>query len=138
MHNYRNLKVWQNARKLVKEIYLLSNKFPPSEKYGLSSQVRNCSVSIISNIAEGAGRGSKPDFKRFLNMALGSSFELESQLIVSNDIGYVSEAESIGIIVDLQEIQKMIYGLIILGLMVFLLTTYYFLFSTFYFAYDKN
>lgn len=111
MHNYRNLKVWQNARKLVKEIYLLSNKFPPSEKYGLSSQVRNSSVSI-SNIAEGAGRGSKPDFKRFLNMALGSSFELESQLIVSNDIGYVSEAESTGSIVDLQEIQKMIYGLI--------------------------
>lgn len=112
MHNYRELKVWQNARKLVKNIYLLSNSFPQSEKYGLSSQVRNSSVSIISNIAEGAGRGSNPDFKRFLNMALGSSYELESQLIVSNDIGYISEEDIKINISDLQEIQKMIYGLI--------------------------
>ena len=71
MHNFKELKVWKKAREIVKEIYLLSNKFPSAEKYGLKSQIQRASVSIPANIAEGAGRSTKNDFKRFLDWRYG-------------------------------------------------------------------
>lgn len=112
MHNFRELSVWQKSRGLIKEIYLLTTAFPITGKFGLSTQIKNSSNSIISNIAEGSGRGSNLDFKRFLNMALGSSYELETQIIISADLNLVPEQHANEIIPRIQEIQKMILGLI--------------------------
>jgi four helix bundle protein len=80
-HNYRELKVWQKAIDLVIKVYKLTNQFPTTEKYGLVSQINRAVVSIPSNIAEGCSRISNKDFQHFLSMALGSAFELETQLI---------------------------------------------------------
>ncbi len=79
MHNYKDLIVWQKARVLVKDVYSLVAIFPYDEKFGISSQMKRSVISISSNIAEGAGRSSDKDFMRFLDIANGSAFELESQ-----------------------------------------------------------
>ena len=110
MHNFRELKAWQKARELVAKIYLLSKGFPKEEIYGLSRQMRDCAISISSNIAEGCGRGTNPQFAHFLNIAQGSACELESQLIVAYDLTYISEAELNRIILKVNEVQKMIAG----------------------------
>lgn len=112
MHNFKELKVWQRARALVKQVYLLTAQLPNSEKYNLRSQMESCSVSIMSTIAEGSGRGSDIDFARFLDMSLGSAHELESQLIVSFDLGYISEDTLEQFSSELSEIQRMIVALI--------------------------
>ncbi len=83
-HNFRELNIWKNSIELTKEIYLLSNILPDDEKYGLKSQIRRCSSSIPSNIAEGSGRSTIKDFQNFLNISLGSSYELETQLVLIN------------------------------------------------------
>jgi four helix bundle protein len=112
MHIYKELKIWQKSRNLVKEIYLITEKFPKSEKYGLISQIQRASVSIPSNIAEGAGRGSDKDFIRFLEIAYSSSYELDTQIILANDLNYIKDEECQSISISLNEIQKMIYNLI--------------------------
>lgn len=112
MHNFKELKVWQRARVLVKNIYILTATFPSTEKYNLCSQMQSCSVSLMSTIAEGSGRGSDIDFTRFLDMSLGSAHELESQLIVSFDLEYLSENRLQNLTSDLSEIQRMIVALI--------------------------
>ena len=89
MHNYKKLDVWKESVNLVTEIYLLTDNFPDKEKFGLVSQINRCAVSIPSNIAEGAGRSSKKEFSLFLGYALGSSFELETQLIISNNLNLI-------------------------------------------------
>ncbi len=111
MHDFKKLIVWQKTRDLVKNIYLLTKSFPKEELYGLTSQIRRSAVSILSNIAEGAGRNSKKDFNRFLDIANGSAFELETQIILSFDLGYITETEMNSILNQIEEIQKMIYGL---------------------------
>ncbi len=83
MHNYKKLEVWKESVNLVTEIYLLTDNYPDKEKFGLISQINRCAVSIPSNIAEGAGRSSKKEFALFLGYSLASSFELETQLIIS-------------------------------------------------------
>ncbi|MCK5457329.1 MAG: four helix bundle protein [Melioribacteraceae bacterium] len=110
-HNFKNLKIWQESMKLVSETYELTRKFPDFEKFGLVSQMNRCSVSIPSNIAEGAGRNSEKDFNRFLDIANGSTFELETQIILSFDLEYITEAEMNTILNQIEEVQKMIYGL---------------------------
>lgn len=112
MHNFKELKVWQNARKIVKEIYLDTKNFPSDEKYGLISQMRRSAVSIPSNIAEGSGRNTDKDFKYFLNVALGSAYELQTLLILSQDIELISQERTNELNTSLEEIQRMIYGLI--------------------------
>ena len=112
MHNFRELKVWQKSRVLVKEVYLLTRDFPNSEKYNLSHQMQSCAVSIPSNIAEGAGRSSDVDFARFLDMSMGSAHELETQLLLSFDLGFSSLEKLKTLQEDLWELQKMIIGLI--------------------------
>ena len=112
MHNYKKLEVWQESVNLVTEIYLLTDNFPNKEKFGLISQVNRCSVSIPSNIAEGAGRSSKKEFSLFLGYSLASSFELETQLIISNNLNFISEVQKVKIIEKLNIIQKKIYSLI--------------------------
>lgn len=80
--NYRNLKVWQQAISLVIDIYHLTENLPKTEQFGLTSQIRRAAVSIASNIAEGSQKKSKADFVRFLEIAQGSSAEVETQLII--------------------------------------------------------
>jgi four helix bundle protein len=110
MHNFKELKIWQRSRTLVKKVYQLTTLFPKSEQYGLTSQINRSSVSIISNIAEGAGRSTEQDFGRFLDIAIGSAFELETQLILSTDLGFIKDEKIEEIIKELNEIQKMIRG----------------------------
>lgn len=110
MHNFKNLKIWQKSRLLVKEVFLLTRDFPSEEKFGLTSQVLRSAYSIPSNIAEGSGRSSNKEFSRFLDISLGSAFELETQLILASDVNYLSEEKLQHIQSLLQEIQKMIYS----------------------------
>lgn len=111
MNNYKNLKVWQKSFDLVIEVYKKTDKFPDRERFGLTTQINRCAVSIVSNIAEGAGRNSPKEFNNFLGITLGSSCELETQLMISNKLGYLTEKELSELISPIEEIQKMIVGL---------------------------
>lgn len=91
MHQFKELKVWQKSMDLVVDIYTVTTNFPTDEKFGLISQLRRCAVSIPSNIAEGAGRDSDKEFLYFLSIALGSSFELETQLILSQRLNLLTK-----------------------------------------------
>lgn len=111
MSKFKDLKVWQKAIELVTEVYSITNSLPAEEKYGISSQIRRCSVSIPSNIAEGAGRTTNKDFSHFLDIAKGSSFELETQLIISTNLGYLDKSLFNNFNTKLNEVQRMITGL---------------------------
>ncbi len=106
-HNFRELKIWQESMKLVKSIYSLTSDFPSDERFGLVGQINRCAVSIPSNIAEGSGRTSNKEFTHFLNISLSSSFELETQLILANDLFNVNTEI---LIEKINELQKMIVG----------------------------
>ena len=110
MHNFKELKIWQLSRCFVKDIYLLTKKFPDNERFGLTQQIRRAVVSIPSNIAEGSGRRSDNDFLRFLDIANGSAFEVETQLILSLDLEYISQTEFDLLNEKLQVIEKMIFN----------------------------
>ena len=112
MRNFRNLEIWNNAIELAKNIYLLTSQLPASEKYGLASQMQRAAVSISSNIAEGASRRTENDFARFLDIALGSSFELETQLIITKEIGFKTQDELDTQLKTLSTLQKQINTLI--------------------------
>ena len=88
MQTHKDLDIWKLGISLVKSIYLLTETFPSNERYGLSSQMQRCAVSVPSNIAEGSARQSKKEYIQFLYIALGSLSELETQLIISQEIGY--------------------------------------------------
>lgn len=111
MHNFKQLHVWQEARKFVQEIYLQTNQFPELERFGITSQLRRASVSISSNIAEGSGRKEK-QFEHFLRMAQTSAFEVENLLILSCDLNYLSQEEFLRLESIIIKIQKMLFGLI--------------------------
>lgn len=111
MHNFKDLKVWQKSIELAVDVYKATSLLPNDEKYGLISQMKRCSVSVSSNIAEGSGRGSSAQFKYFLNISQGSAFELETQLIISNRLELLDDNLSTGLIEKTTEIQKMIYAL---------------------------
>lgn len=93
MGNYKKLDVWKLGIKLCKDIYLTTNKFPNNEIYGLTSQLRRASISVPSNIAEGAGRSTNKDFRKFLYNSMGSLKEIETQLIIAKELRYISENE---------------------------------------------
>ncbi len=93
MNNYKDLKVWEKAMQLVELVYFLAKQLPNDEKFGLTSQIKRCSVSIPSNIAEGAGRNSKNEFRHFLSIANGSTAELETQLILILRLKLIPEIE---------------------------------------------
>ena len=112
MHNFQKLEVWQVSMDLTTEIYQSTSKFPQNEVYGLTSQMRRSSISIPSNIAEGSGRRTNKEFVHFLSIANGSSYELQSQIRVSENIGYISEKTMDGLLEKLNSVQKMIYTLI--------------------------
>ena len=108
-HNFKELKVWQFSMNLVKEIYLITQDFPNEEKFGITSQIRRCVISVPSNIAEGAGRGSNKDFARFLSIALSSAYELETQIILSKDLEFITEESFNKLISRIHEVQKMLF-----------------------------
>lgn len=110
IESYKQLKVWQRAMELVKEIYNITNNFPKSEVYGLASQMQRSAVSIPSNIAEGHKRKGQKEFLQFLSIAEGSSAELETQLIISKDI-YPNNDYSKSFLL-LEEVQKMLPAMI--------------------------
>lgn len=110
MHNFKELKIWRKSKDLSKEIFLLTSEFPAEHKFGLSSQLNRCSVSIPSNIAEGTSRDSQKDFARFLQISLGSAFELETQLIIATEIALIDSEKAKLLIDKTTEIQKMIHG----------------------------
>lgn len=111
MHQFKELKVWQKSVELATDVYNSTKNFPSEEKFGLTSQIRRSVVSISSNIAEGAGRKSKKEFKLFLNYAYGSCSELETQLIISKNLGFINEGTIAQLSDSINEIQKMIYSL---------------------------
>lgn len=111
MKDFKNLKVWQKGIKLVVDVYKTSQEFPQEEIYGLTAQMRRSAVSIPSNIAEGSGRNSDKDFSRFLDISLGSSFELETQIIIAHKLSFIDEDKFKTLTHNVQEEQKMITGL---------------------------
>lgn len=112
MHNYKELKVWTKAIDLSTLVYEITKSFPKDERFGIVSQLRRCSVSISSNIAEGAGRGSDNEFRHFLNMTFGSCAELETQLIISHRLKYLNDDDYNALSSGLTEIQKIVFTLI--------------------------
>jgi four helix bundle protein len=96
-HNFSGLKIWQLARQLVKQVYLITQNYPREELFGLSSQMRRAAVSIPSNIAEGCGRGTDKQLAHFIDIAIGSSCELETQIYLSLDLGYITEEQYQGL-----------------------------------------
>lgn len=111
MHKYKELKVWQKSMNVTADIYKITEELPAKEKFNLISQICRAAVSIPSNIAEGAGRHSKKDFSHFLSIALGSSFELETQVILTEKLNYLTKAQIDQILTQLTEVQSMILGL---------------------------
>ncbi len=91
MHNFKKLNIWQKSMDLVTQIYVLTADYPSSEIYGITSQTRSSAVSIPLNISEGSAKSSNKDFSRFLEMAIGSSNELETVLIVAKNVGFINE-----------------------------------------------
>ena len=110
MHNIKELKIWNKAMELTVEIYKATEKFPKEETYGLTSQIRRAAVSIPSNISEGAGRNSKNEFRHFLSIANGSSYELQSQLVISNRLNLITDETTEILLTKIEEIQKMNYS----------------------------
>ena len=111
MHDYKKLTVWQRSIQFATVVYRCTSKFPKTELYGLTSQMRNSVISINSNIAEGAGRHSRKEFRHFLHIAYGSACELDSQLIIAKNLGFIPDSEFVNLESELQELQKMLYKL---------------------------
>lgn len=113
INSYRDLIVWQKSMALVKSVYsVVRSHFPNNEEYALSSQIRRSCISIPSNIAEGFGRNSTKDYVRFLQIARGSLFELQTQVLISFDLGYIDNEQQNEILQSTNEIEKMLNSLI--------------------------
>ncbi|AJW62124.1 four helix bundle protein [Elizabethkingia sp. HX WHF] len=110
MHNFEKLIFWQKSISLAKQVYIVSQMITESEKFGIISQMKRAVISIPSNIAEGAGRNSNKEFNHFLAIALGSAFELQTQLILAKELDLLSEESVLGLLEDVSEVQKMIYS----------------------------
>ncbi len=111
MHNIKELKIWNKAMELATDIYSSTKNFPKEEMYGLTSQLRRAAVSVPSNISEGAGRNSNNEFKHFLSIANGSCYELQTQIVLSNKLNFISSEECDKLILKIEELQKMNYSL---------------------------
>jgi four helix bundle protein len=109
--NFRDLQVWLKAHELTLAIYRCTEMFPKREMFGLTSQMRRCSTSIPSNIAEGCGRRGNGDFHRFLSIAAGSASELEYQLLLSHDLHFIRGEEYEGLAKGVIEVKKMLAAL---------------------------
>ena len=112
MSNFRSLLIWQKSMALTTKIDFSTNHFPKEEIFGLTSQIRRSSISIPSNIAEGSGRESDKDFLRFLNISLGSLFEMQTQIEIAKNITYLNELEFNNIYEDSREVERMLVAFI--------------------------
>jgi len=110
--SYKDLVVWQKAMDLVTSAYRSTARFPKGELFGLTSQARRAAVSIPSNIAEGQGRLSEKEFRHFLGQARGSLMELETQLQVAENLGYLTKEEVAGLLQSCAEVGRLLNGLI--------------------------
>ena len=110
--NYKHLIVWQKAVALVTNVHRVTKNFPPSELYGIVSQLRRSAVSIPSNIAEGQGRATKGEFLQFLGHARGSLCELETQIIIAGNLGYISEEIGDRLASEITEVARILNGLL--------------------------
>ena len=109
MHKFQDLKLWQKSMEIAEEVYKITKNFPEEEKFNLISQMRRCSVSIPSNIAEGAGRNSNKEFLHFLSISNGSTSELLTQVLLSKRLGFLLNEKAL--VEKINEIQKMNYVL---------------------------
>lgn len=109
--NYKDLTVWQKSMDLVTEVYELTKKLPLEERFGLCSQMRRCSVSIPSNIAEGRTRQSRKEYQRFISIALGSNAELQTQLLICERIKLLSKRDIQKAIDSSEEVGRMLFAL---------------------------
>ncbi len=107
---HHNLEAWKLSMALARHVYAISKKFPKDERWNLTNQVRRSVISVPSNIAEGFGRSSGEDCVRFLKIARGSQTELETQLILANDFGYIANSEPI--LAELDRVFRLLSGLI--------------------------
>ena len=111
IRSYQDLDVWKKAMQLVTQVYALTQTFPKEEMYGLTSQVRRAVVSVPANIAEGWGRKSRKEYVQFLRIARGSLLELETLLLIASNLGYLSGEEAHSTLAQLEEISRMLSGL---------------------------
>jgi len=111
MNSHKDLNVWKNAVSFVSDIYKITERFPNSELFGLTNQIRRAAVSIPSNIAEGAARTSQKEFNQFLSIALGSTAEVETQLLIAMNLKFVSAVEYKELTIKIDDIRKMLIGL---------------------------
>ena len=109
-HNFKNLNIWKLALDLANEVYNITDQYPKNEEFGLKSQLRRCSVSVASNIAEGSSRSSNKDFNRFLEISLGSLYELQTQIIISSNRKYLNIETFNNIENKIEELQRRISG----------------------------
>jgi len=112
LKNYKELKVWQRSYQLCLEIYKIPKRFPNGERYGLTSQIRRAAVSIPSNIAEGYGRKTTPEYIRFLYIAYGSNCEMKTQILLSGDLGYIETGKLEILQEGIGEVERMLKALI--------------------------
>ena len=113
MKDFRELQVWHKAHKLALEVYKVSAAFPKEEIYSLTSQIKRAAVSIATNIAEGCGRGSKKELKQFLQISMGSASEVEYQILLSHELGYMDSKASESLNSGIQEVKKMLSSYIV-------------------------
>jgi four helix bundle protein len=112
LKSYKDLKVWQRSYQLCLEIYKLTKGFPDEEKYGLKSQLRRAAVSVPSNISEGYGRKTTPEYIQFLYIAYGSICEIETQILLSGDLNYISTGKLEMLNEGIKEVERMLKALI--------------------------
>jgi len=112
MQDFRNLKVWQKAHALTLVVYKATTKFPGDERFGLTIQLRRTVSSIPTNIADGCGRGTEAEFLKCLSLAMGAGNQLEYQLLLSHDLGYLASPDQTQLTTDVIEVKRMIAGLI--------------------------
>lgn len=109
IERYEDLIAWQKSYAVTLLVYRLTTAFPADERFALTQQMRRAAVSVPSNIAEGFGRHTRPDYLRFLDMAMGSLFELQTQLRLAHDLGYCSAPNMVQ---DIAEVERILAGLI--------------------------
>lgn len=110
MHKVEDLKIWQKSIELAKKVYEVVAELPDTERYGFTSQIKRCAVSIASNIAEGAGRNSNKEFKHFLSIASGPNYELQTQLILTYELKLIEKHKIDQLLFLITKIQKMNYS----------------------------
>ena len=112
MQDFRQLEVWRRSYSLALAVYRATRRFPAEERYGLAAQIRRCSISVPSNIAEGCGRQTDADFRRFLHIAMGSSAELQCQLMLARDLGLLEHQVYDRLLGDVTTTRRLLNALI--------------------------